>query len=150
MIAGVDVNATWAVTETWSLIGTLAVVRGQDLDRDLPLFMMPADRGRLAAHVHLEDVLGLHDTYLEAGFTGVRRQDRFVAGEDYVDPPAGYALVDASAGGTIHLGATDLRITCTVNNLFDRRYRDYLSRFRYVALDPGRDIILRLTVPLNH
>ncbi|MBU3740705.1 MAG: TonB-dependent receptor [Candidatus Kapabacteria bacterium] len=150
VIGGIDMKATWAVSETWSVLGTLAVVRGQDVERDVPLFMMPADRGRIAVHAHLPDVLGLHDAFVEAGCTGVRRQDRFVSGEDYVDPPAGYALLDLAAGGTIHLGSTDIRLSCTVSNLLDQRYRDYLSRFRYVALDSGRDIVLRLAIPLNH
>ena len=150
LIGGFDMKATWAVSETWSILGTLAVVRGHDVDRDVPLFLMPADRGRIALHAHLPDVLGLHDAFVEAGCTGVRRQDRFVPGDDYADPPAGYALLDLAAGGTIHLGSTDIRLSCSVNNLLDQRYRDYLSRFRYVALDPGRDIVLRVTIPFNH
>lgn len=149
-IAGADVKATVVLDATWSIIASAAVVRGADLVRDLPLFMMPADRGRLGVHVHLPDVLGVHDAFLETGVMGVRRQDRFVANEDYVDPPAGYALVDASLGGTIHLGSADIRFTLSGTNLFDRACRDYLSRFRYMANDPGRDIILRIHVPFNH
>jgi iron complex outermembrane receptor protein len=150
VIAGIDMQATWAIDDTWSVLSTLAIVRGQDVVRGLPLFLMPADRGRLALHAHLHDVLGVHDAFVEAGVLGVRRQDRFVAGEDYADPPAGYALLDASVGGTIHVGVTDIRMTLSVQNALDTRYRDYLSRFRYVALDQGRDVVLRLTIPLAH
>jgi iron complex outermembrane receptor protein len=150
VIAGIDMQATWAINDTWSVLSTLAIVRGQDVVRDLPLFLMPADRGRLALHAHLHDVLGVHDAFVEAGVLGVRRQDRFVAGEDYADPPAGYALLDASVGGTIHVGVADIRMTLSVQNALDTRYRDYLSRFRYVALDQGRDVVLRLTIPLAH
>jgi iron complex outermembrane recepter protein len=150
IIAGADARATVALDATWSILATASVVRGTDLQRDLPLFLMPADRMRLGVHAHLPDIAGIHDAYVDVGLLGVRRQQRFVAGEDYADPPAGYALVDASTGGTIHLGSLDVRFSLTCANVLGQAYRDYLSRFRYVATDPGRDIILRIHVPFNH
>ena len=37
----------------------------------------------------------------------------------------------------------------SVENLFDKAYFDHLSRYKAYALDPGRNIILRLGVPVR-
>lgn len=148
-IAGADVRLAAAVTDAVSVLATVSATRGHDAGRGAPLFLMPADRGRLAVHGHVPDVLGLHDAFVEVGVLGVRRQDQFEAGVDYVDPPPGYAAVDASVGGTVHTDALDIRLSFTVNNLTDQRFRDYLNRYRYVADDPGRNVTLRLTIPFG-
>jgi len=36
-----------------------------------------------------------------------------------------------------------------VHNLFNKRYRDYLSRFRYFTDDPGRNVTISLSVPFG-
>ena len=107
---------------------------------------MPSDRARIGVHIHGDDVLHLHDAFVDVSVLGVRRQDRFVAGQDYAPPPPGYAIVDASFGGMIDLSpSVQMRITLACNNLYDTQYRDYLNRYRYFADDPGRNIILRFT-----
>lgn len=146
-INGADFSATVAVAEAMSLYASATIVRGTDLDRDVPLFLMPADRGRIGAHFHLHDLWELHDPFVDVSLLGVRRQDRFISGQDYVDPPAGYGRVDASVGGHLDMFGTHLKFSVACNNLFDKRYRDYLSRFRYFADDVGRDVVIRLTIP---
>ena len=149
MISGVDLSATVSVTSEVSIYGKGALVRGWDQVRAEPLFMMPADRLRLGTHVHLDDVLGMHESYVDVSVVGVRHQDQFVPGQDYVDPPPGYTLVDVAAGGIILVQSTQIRWGVTVRNLLNTSYRDYLSRYRYFADDPGRDIVLRFTIPFG-
>ena len=36
-----------------------------------------------------------------------------------------------------------------VENALDTPYRDYLSRYRFFAHDPGRNVVLRLQVPFG-
>jgi len=64
-----------------------------------------------------------------------------------VDPPAGYGRVDASVGGHLDMFGTHVKFSVACNNLFDKRYRDYLSRFRYFVDDVGRDVVIRMTIP---
>ncbi|MGA0044682.1 MAG: hypothetical protein ACO3I4_00335 [Candidatus Kapaibacteriota bacterium] len=149
MISGVDLSATVSVTSEVSIYGKGALVRGWDQVRAEPLFMMPADRLRLGTHVHLDDVLGMHESYVDVSVVGVRHQDQIVPGQDYVDPPPGYTLVDVAAGGIILVQSTQIRWGVTVRNLLNTSYRDYLSRYRYFADDPGRDIMIRFTVPFG-
>jgi len=149
MIGGLDVSLGAELTDVVHLYAKGALVRGTDQTTSEPLFMMPADRLRLGLHLHLHDVLMLHETYIDASVLGVREQDRYVPGQDYVPPPPGYVLVDLSVGGMVHIGDRLARVGLSVRNLFDAAYRDYLSRYRYFADDPGRDIVLRFTIPFG-
>lgn len=146
-IAGADVRASWAASEALSIYAVASLVRGTDHGRAEPLFLMPADRVRLGTHIHFHDALGFHDPFFDVSILGVDRQWRFEPGLDYADPPPSYSLVDVSAGGIATIGGTDVRLSASVTNVFDVRYRDYLSRFRYMALDVGRNITVRITVP---
>ena len=52
-------------------------------------------------------------------------------------------------GGTLDWGAAPVRLHLGIDNLFDVRYRDALSRFRYFVDEPGRNVTLRVSVPLG-
>jgi len=150
MLRGIDGTFEYQLLDRLRLGATLSIVRGDNLDADEPLISMPADRLRLNGHLDLPSAAGLLDApYLESSATLVRRQDRYPEGVDYADPPAGYALVDISAGARLTLFAQPIDLSLSVQNLFDTSYRDYLSRFRYFSDDPGRNIVLRITMPFG-
>jgi iron complex outermembrane receptor protein len=146
LIAGGDVSLRVNVIDEFQAYATASVVRGTDTRAQQPLFLMPSDRARIGMHIHTDDVLALHDAFVDVSVLGVRRQDRYVVGQDYAPPPAGYALLDASLGGMIDLAPSmQMRITLSCNNILNTQYRDYLNRYRYFADDPGRNFILRIT-----
>ncbi len=158
LLTGLDGSASYLVGDRLTLGATAAVVRGTDTARDEPLLAMPADRLGLSAGYELPELGPLHHPELELGATLVRRQDRFptrlndageTVPEDYLAPPGGYALLRASLSGELVLGRTPVRFSLAADNLLDTRYRDYLSRYRYFAHDIGRNLILRLQVPLG-
>lgn len=141
-----------------SLGATLSVVRGTDRTLDQPLLAMPADRLGLRAAYRLPDVGPLSGPTFELGATLVRHQDQFpvrpdatgtLVPVDYVAPPDGYALLRAGLSTEVPLGSAPARLSLTVENALDTAYRDYLSRYRYFAHDPGRNVVLRLQVPLG-
>lgn len=149
LLAGLDGTLRWAPFATLSTGFTGSLVRGTDLDRNEPLFLMPADRFRLFVHLHGEDWGAITEPYAEVGLLFVRRQDRVPSAQDYAPPPDGYHLVDLELGGTVTAFGTPLHLQLAVRNLFNTRYRDYLSRFRYFMDDPGTDLSLRLHVPIG-
>jgi iron complex outermembrane receptor protein len=59
---------------------------------------------------------------------------------DFLVPPAAYWL--AQAGIAYTWRAHRVQLTC--HNVFNQQYRDYLSRLRYFADQPGRDVQLLL------
>ncbi len=137
---------------------TAAAVRGTDTSRDEPLLAMPADRLGLTATYALPSLGAFSTPQVEVGATLVREQDQFpirldaegdAVALDYVAPPGGYALLSAGLSGELRLGATPVRLSLDIENILNTRYRDYLSRYRYFAHDPGRNVVLRVQVPLG-
>ena len=149
-LVGFDGALSLAATRWLEFDGTFALVRGSDLDANTSLVGMPADRAQLAARLHRERLFGLSEPFAEVTTTLVRQQDRVPpdAGE-FAPPPPGYALLGLDFGGTLPLIGPDARLTLSVRNLLGTRYRDYLSRYRYFADEPGRSVVLRLSVPLG-
>ncbi|WP_018341588.1 TonB-dependent receptor [Cytophaga aurantiaca] len=71
------------------------------------------------------------------------------ASGDYMAAPAAYFLLQAEVGAYIKVAKQDMLLTLTGQNLLNARYRDYLDRFRYYADAAGRNIIIRLQIPLD-
>jgi iron complex outermembrane receptor protein len=146
---GVDGYFDWHVSPVFTFDVTFSVVRGVNNETGEPLFQMPADRLRLTGSIFLPSTRVFQNPYFDLTGTFVRRQDRFQPNVDYLDPPPGYALLDAGAGSDLLLGAQVLHVNISVRNLLNKGYRDYLSRFRYYVDEPGRDFIVRLQIPLG-
>ncbi|WP_254448485.1 TonB-dependent receptor domain-containing protein [Spirosoma rhododendri] len=68
---------------------------------------------------------------------------------DFAPPPPAYTLVGAEVGMRWEVAGHPLSIILTGSNLLNQRYRDYLDRFRYFADEPGRNIMLKLRMPLG-
>lgn len=64
--------------------------------------------------------------------------------------PPGYVIWEMNAGATLALGGTRVKIIVSAQNLFNARYRDYLSRFRLYADDVGRNVIARVQLPFGN
>ena len=158
VLVGVDGGADVSATDWLTLGATAALVRGSDTDANDPLLHMPADRFGLTAAFGLPALGPLTNTELELGATIVREQHRYptrttesgdVVPLDYVVPPPGYTVFRTGLRGDLSLGSASLRYNLTAENLFNTEYRDYLSRYRYFAHDSGRNVVLRLQVPLG-
>ena len=68
---------------------------------------------------------------------------------DFAPPPAGYWLFGAEIGFLWRVSHQPLSVILTGTNLLNRAYRDYLDRFRYFADEPGRNVVLKLKLPLS-
>jgi iron complex outermembrane recepter protein len=145
---GVELSGMVAPVRWLRIQGTANAVRGTDLVNGGPLFDMPADRATVQVRV-LGSRARLGHWYVAAGSVLVRRQDGVPAGTVYQLPTAGYALASLDLGSTgIAVGGQHLDVSLSATNLLNTRYRDYLSRYRLFVNDAGRDLILRVRVPL--
>jgi iron complex outermembrane receptor protein len=109
---------------------------------------MPANRLTASARASGWNSAHLAGAYFELGTTVVQRQTYVPPVTIYKLPTAGYALFNAQIGAaSITAGRLRLEPSLAVRNLFNRQYRDYLSRYRLFVDEPGRDVVLRLTVP---
>ncbi|GAB2948133.1 TonB-dependent receptor [Hymenobacter coalescens] len=147
---GVDLLVTYAPAPRWLLTGRAAAVRARNLAINDYLVFVPADRLEASARRSWTGNTRFAQPFAQLGVTAVRRQTRVPAAEYDLQPaPAGYALLGAELGTTLRLGAVPLELSLTGSNLLNTRYREYLNRFRYFAHDQGRNVTLRLRVPLN-
>ena len=61
----------------------------------------------------------------------------------------GYTLFNMSTGFDIIFSKMLASVDLTASNLFDVKYVDHLSRYKTYALNPGRSVSLKLTVPFQ-
>ena len=101
---------------------------------------------RLTEEVGLRLDLTKHwESELSVSHLFVDRQHRFDRSTDLTDSPAPYHLFGLEASLTKPLrDRQSLRLTLSVDNLFNTEYKEYTNRARYYAHDAGRDIRLAL------
>lgn len=149
LLRGFDGLGEYQVVGFLRLGAQASIIRGDDRRADGPLIFMPADRLTLSSAFSLPDAGVLRGSQLELESTFVSRQARFPKDADYADPPDGYTLFSAGYHTELLWGTTPIHLGFSVENLFNTAYRDYLSRFRYFIDDPGRNVVLRVQIPLG-
>ena len=149
-LAGIDASVEVRPLAWLDLGAKASLLRADNLDLDGPLYGVPSDRFGGHARVHTGGLFGLAETYAEIDVEHVERQDRVQPGAFLAAPyPPAYTLTGFRLGGEIPWGGTPLRVQLAVENVFDVSYRDALGRFRYFIDEPGRNVTLRVAVPLG-
>ena len=147
-LAGLDATVELRPTAWLDLGARASVLRADNLSLGGPLYGVPSDR--FGGHVRLTPAVGLAGAFAEVDVAHVARQDRVEPGVFLAAPyPPAYTLFGARTGATLSWAGTPVRVQLSVENLFDVRYRDALSRFRYFVDEPGRNATLRVSVPLG-
>ncbi len=116
-------------------------VRGQNRELDQPLPLMPPPRARFEAELKTANRSWAQRAWAMAGTDLVARQTRLAP---YDVPTAAYALLNLGAGLERRVGGRPTRVDLRVSNALNASYRDYLSRYKEFALNPGRSVSLRL------
>ena len=57
----------------------------------------------------------------------------------------GYTLLNLGGGFTLPLARNGLRVDLMLRNALDKKYANFLSRYKTYALDPGRNLTMRLS-----
>jgi iron complex outermembrane receptor protein len=123
-------------------LAKLDAVRGTNLQTAEPLPLMPPPHLTVGADVHADRLGGLTRAHVGAEVEIALRQTRL----NPLDLPTdGYALVNLSAGSTVTLAGRALRLDLEVRNLLDTAYKSFLSRYKEFALNPGRNVLLRVS-----
>jgi iron complex outermembrane receptor protein len=68
---------------------------------------------------------------------------------DYLAPPKAYFLLSTEVGTQVEWHHKNIMITMVANNLLNTTYREYLNAFRYFSDEMGRNISLKIKIPLN-
>ncbi len=149
-LRGLEGRVEWSLVPRVVAEGTASYVRARFTSARAPIpVISDADTTFVPASEHppfippLNGRVGLrwelHNLTLAGGTRLSARQERT---GDFEEPTAGYAVTDASASWRFVLGGQLHTLTLRVDNLFDREYRDHLSRIKAIMPEPGRDISL--------
>ncbi len=126
--AGTEIN----VWKNWTVFGSVAYVRGEDLELDENLPQIPPMSGRTGIRFWIGSLLKVN-----ASATFASKQDKVAESELETD---GYTRLDAFVSTkTMHLGKLKGRLILGVDNITDEAYRLHLSTYRgLIRLEPGR------------
>jgi iron complex outermembrane recepter protein len=117
-------------------------VRGTNRGTGDPLPLVPPARAALGAELHRLAFSWTDRTYAGAEIEVATRQTRL----NPLDiPTGGYTLLNLSAGIVRPLLGRVYRVDITVRNATNVSYRSFLSRYKEFALDPGRNVVLRMS-----
>lgn len=141
---GVEASADIRPAESLRIFAAYDAVHANNEDRDLALPWIPAPR--FHGYVEIAGKAGsLEQAYARATLERVSKKTRVAANEPTSDA---YTLVGLAAGGKTNICSHPTRIDAAVKNGTNTAYRDFLNRYRDFALNPGRDVTLRISIDL--
>ncbi|MBU6325951.1 MAG: TonB-dependent receptor, partial [Bacteroidetes bacterium] len=140
---GTNLQFRKTLNKVWQLQGRLDAVYARNLDSQRVVPLIPP----VQASLGLSRKFGLWTFNLNPAYTA--KTIGYVQGSDFLPPPADYLLIHADISMNKKLGAHELMLQLGVHNLGNKRYRDYLNRFRYFADEAGRNIWLRAVLELH-
>lgn len=146
-IRGIDASVQTEITPWASVDGGYSFLRGDNLKLHIPLTFMPANSGYVGLKLQQKQIGKFYDPYFSVHTEFYAKQDRVAPNEP---TSRAYTLVNMTLGSDLHLGNTPVQIDFIVQNLFNKAYISHLSRYRDIpALNPGRNIALKLQIPFN-
>ncbi len=143
---GVDASLYFEPVSGLRLYSQISLIRSWNLSEKNWLIFQPADRYEAGWEFETKNRNSGLQFRLRLGPQYIARQIRVPEGRDFAPPPSAYWLWNARMGISGRLGRREFDFSVEGQNLLNASYRDYLNRFRYFVLDPGRNIRFRLTV----
>ncbi|MEZ4652087.1 MAG: TonB-dependent receptor [Candidatus Eisenbacteria bacterium] len=145
VLTGFEVSGTAQVSEMLSLRATHDQVRGtRDFD-DEPLPLIPPPRTTGEVELRMDRL-----SWAQSARFGVEGEfhEKQTRRSEFDLETGAYSLWNVDAAVDKMLGGRSFRFGVDVRNLLDRSYRSYLSRYKEFALDPGRNVIVRVSTSL--
>jgi outer membrane receptor protein involved in Fe transport len=141
-MAGVEASFEGEPVRLLTLHGSVDAVRGTNEQADEPLPLIPPARVIVGGDFH-PDLHGQQTAYVGMQVEYNSRQNRL----NPLDiPTAAYTLLGFDAGWARPWGRRSLKIDIAVRNATAVRYRSFLSRYKEFALNPGRDVVFRVSL----
>jgi iron complex outermembrane recepter protein len=144
-LTGVDVSTELEAAPVLTLRGRFDYVRGNNDATDSPLPLMPPARGDLEAELHTAAGSAGNRAYVMVGTQLVTKQNRL---GQFDEATGGYALFNLGAGAGRQLGGREFYLDLRLRNATNKRYNDFLSRYKTFAFEPGRNLVVRVSTGL--
>ena len=161
-LTGSDMSVLYKINNHLSAHAKGSILRAFDKKADTWLIQMPADRYETELQYMFVDGKKWKQSFIKVGFQHVTRQKRvpptgnievkdlqgnISMQSDYIAPPPAYTLFNLEASTTSFFRKQRFEWVCSITNLFNVEYRDYMNSFRYFSLDRGRNISLKIKMP---
>ncbi|HMU47608.1 MAG TPA: TonB-dependent receptor [Chitinophagaceae bacterium] len=154
LLSGFDLGATCKLLSNLQWESKLSVLYARNNIQKDWLILMPGNRISNELTYNFKDAGRFTGSYISGELLNVAKQTRVPdesnGKQDYKAPPAGYSLVNLNAASTVAVGKMNITFGISVRNLFNTKYRDYLNNMRYFTDEMGRNISLRVKIPLNY
>lgn len=146
LLQGLDAMVRFRIASAWTAEGQFSAIRGRRRAssavcqyEDLPL--MPADRVRYALKWAPRRIgkktLEEGTAYIRFTSTTVARQTRLPVEGLLKPPPAAFHLAGIDAAYVFSFRGRRMEVGFDVQNLTNRKYREYLNFFRFFTDEPG-------------
>ena len=144
-IKGLDLAVQYEAFKNTEWQTQYAMIRGNDVEHDLPLVYMPADQ----ISTTFTWKLPLRYALFKGSFESLKfsldgqyvfEQTRLEEEQDFLPPPDAYWLTGIRAESQWKRRKLSISLFVQVENLLNVSYRDYLNRLRYYADEEGRNI----------
>ncbi|MBI4418859.1 MAG: TonB-dependent receptor [Ignavibacteriales bacterium] len=145
-LQGLEVSANIQLATWWQLQLLGDIVQGNNRATGSPLPLIPAPKMSLESQVEADSWGPLTHLHANVKITVVASQTRVTPPET---PTGGYTLVDCSVGFEFPFVARTAMLHLGVENVFNRAHVNHLNRYKAFALNPGRNITARLTIPFS-
>lgn len=148
LLYGADFRVERTFSRQWSSAVKGSFLWARDRQKNDWLQQMPANRleGQLTWSFAGKR---FRNGYVSPSVLYVFRQDRVPSdGVDYLPPPDAYALLHLEFATSFDMFRKNSTLNIGVQNLLNRKYRDYMNRFRYFNDEMGRNVIIQLKIDL--
>lgn len=155
-LSGLDISINYKLSNYVSLNARSSILRAYNRSLGDWLIGMPSDRVSGEVTYNFKESGKFSDSYIALEvpivFKQTRVPDESIHGpQDYKAPPAGYTLLNLNASTTINISKNlPVTIGISARNLLNKSYREYLNSFRYFADEMGRNIGIRLKIPIEN
>lgn len=150
IVHGLEFNVEHEFNKAWSAEMGLEIIDGTDTKNSTDLALMPANNVRLTGHYRPADgVLKKQRVSLGVKLVDSKKSaGSFEPFSQFDSKPVGRASTDAYAvwnldyTGQVKLDKQTLKLSASVENLFDTAYVDFLNTYKGYTLNQGRNFKL--------
>lgn len=160
-IQGVEFAYETDLSDTTRVKGSFEMIEGKDTSSNSNLILMSPNNLRLSLHQELSSFGALRKNTVSLNLKGV--DDQNVAGNQepfsqYNDKTklpfgsantAGYVLWGMGYESTLPFMDHSAHLGIKIDNLFDKKYRDFLDTYKGYTLGMGRNISFNLRLPFS-
>lgn len=147
---GIDAQVNYYIISPLLITGKASILRAFNKTTNDWLIQMPPDKLVGEVTYNLKSYKKVSDSYVTLNAEYHNKQWRVPANSDYLAPPKSYILLNIELGTTLHFNKQSVTIGIGCNNLLNTSYRNYMNRFRYYSDEIGRNISMRLKIPINY